>query len=247
MLESLQIIKESLLSYIGTGFHIILYVFSIIYIFVKEKDKKKRIFLVYFQLLILFVLLNPIFNKIVGKFFNSKTYVRMFWCIPYGITISYMFVDIFYNIKNNVVKYLVLIASVIVICITGKLIYLDGNFIKVDNIYKLPEESVDVTKIISNDSEEYKKAYVPTDIVAHIRQIDANIILTYKRNPNTYANNEYVMAMSQGDVEKMDYLAQREKSNYIVIDKSIKTNGTLEEFDYIKIGETDNYVIYKKK
>ncbi len=244
--ESLEIIKNSLVAYIGSGWHIILYIFSIIYLIIKEKDKKKKVFLIYFQLIILFVILNPIFNKIVGKIFTSRTYVRMFWCVPYGITISYMFVNLFYSIKNEVVNKIVLILSIIIICITGKLIYLDGNFIKVDNIYKLPDEHVLIAQLIGVDEEEYKKALVPETMCAHIRQIEPSIKLAYKREPTGYENNKYVIALNSGNTEEITKLASEEECNYIVMKKETVLWIDFTYFGFEKMNETENYVIYKK-
>ena len=77
--ENIEVIKKTFSECKGTGMYFALFFVSIIYIFLKEKDKNKKIIFGYFPLIVLLVILNPIFNKIIDKFINQNVYFRMFW------------------------------------------------------------------------------------------------------------------------------------------------------------------------
>lgn len=246
MLECIEIIKNTFIEFIGTGQYIILYVLSLIYLMFKEKDKEKRMFFIYFQVLLFLVVFNPIFNKIVGPIFKSSIYWRVYWVIPFGFTIAYAIVKLITELDIKKVKKILLgIAFILVIMISGKFIFTEENYQKVDNWYKVPDESVAVTQIISQDKEEYKKAIVPETLVAYIRQIDSSIELAYKREAESYWNHPIVSALALGDTEKISNLAVKHKCNYIVVKKDKFLTLDFGYFGFNLFGETDEYSVYK--
>jgi hypothetical protein len=243
--ESIEIIKNSFQEYQGTGMYMALFFISMLYIFLKEKDTIKRIFLLYFPLIVLFVTLNPLFYKAVGSVFNSYVYWRVFWMLPVGITIAYAAVLLINNINEKNQKIIVTISVFLIICASGKFIYNEENYQEVGNAYKLPDESVLVTQLIGADDEEYKKALVSETLVAYIRQVDASIELAYSRNPEGYSNNKFVSAMQLGESEKITDLAKENNCNYIVLRKDIPLTLDLNYFGYSVLDMTENYIIYK--
>ena len=61
MLENIEAIKNAFIQYKGSGAYITLYLIAIIYLFLKEKDKEKRFFFIYFPIGLWLILFNPIF------------------------------------------------------------------------------------------------------------------------------------------------------------------------------------------
>ncbi|MBQ7410841.1 MAG: hypothetical protein IJW20_05630 [Clostridia bacterium] len=246
MLESINIIKNTFMEYRGTGGFITLYLIALIYLFFKEENKEKRMFFIYFQFLILLVVLNPIFNKIVGKIFKASVYWRVYWTIPLGITIAYTAVKIISELNQEKIKKVILsITFIFIIMISGKFIYTEANYQKVGNLYKVPDESILVTQLISADNEEYKKAIVPENLVAYIRQIDSSIELAYKREPTGYENHPIVTPLRLGDTEWIANAAKDNNCNYIVVDKNIPLSLDFSYFGFNALAETPKYVIYK--
>ena len=242
---NIEAIKKCFSEFKGSGLYLLLFFLSIIYIYVKDKNDKKVLF-VYYPIVVLLITLNPIFNKLVGDIFKSSIYWRMFWLLPLGITIAYTMVKIVNDVENGVKKVIVSLAFVGIIIYSGKLIYNNTNYQKFGNVYKLPDEPVLVAQLISSDKEEYKKALVPETIVPYVRQIDASIDLAYKREPETYNNNQYVFALTVGDVGLIAKLAEKSDCNYVVIKKGVPINIEFKHFGFEQINETENYLIYKK-
>lgn len=243
--ESIEIIKNNFLQFKGTGMYLALFYVALLYIFLKEKDKKKKIFFIYFSLIIFIITLNPVFNKIVGSIFTDAVYWRVFWLLPIGFTISYAGVKFINEGKEKKEQIIIAIGIITIIMLSGKLVYNKENYEYVNNMYKLPDECVQVAQIISSDKEEKKKALTADHLVAYIRQIDANIELAYKREPTGYAENEIVQTLITGDTEKIANIAIENNCNYIVMYKDVKLTVDFYYFGFEKINETPNYVIYK--
>lgn len=56
--ENIEIIKNTFGEFKGSGMYMILFFISIIYILIKEDNKKVKAFLVYFSIIILLITLN---------------------------------------------------------------------------------------------------------------------------------------------------------------------------------------------
>lgn len=242
---NIEIIINTFKEYMGTGMYVALYVLACIYIYLTEVNKKNKALFVYFPILVLIVTMNPIFNKIIGGIFTPSTYWRLYWLFPLGITIAYAFVKLVNSIDEKYKKTFVGIALIILIMVSGRLIYREENYQKVGNLYKLPDEHVLVAQLIGADEEEYKKAIVPDNMVAHIRQVDANILLAYRREPTAYKADSIPYVLATGIVEEIVKRAESTKSNYIVFKRETVLTRPFEDFGFEKFSETTNYLIYK--
>lgn len=243
--ENIEIIKNNFLDFKGSGMYIALFLVAIVYLYLKEENKSLRNFFIYTPLIILAITLNPLFHKIAGKILTSGIYWRVFWMLPLGITISYASVKVIANLKDKMEKIIVAISIITIIMISGKFIYTPNNYKKVGNLYKLPDEDVLVAYIIGADNADYKKAIVPPDLTAHIRQVDSNIKLSYDREPKSYDNHPIVLAVSTGNVKGIIKIAEEEECNYVVFEKAVTLDGKMEDYGFSILSETNKYVIYK--
>ncbi len=244
--NNIEIIKNTFEEYKGQGMYIALFLVGILYILLKEKDKKMKILFVFYPLLTLLITLNPIFNKLIGHIFKSSTYWRVYWIIPLGIVIAYASILFIKENQEKSKKVLCALGIVIIIMASGKLIYNNANFYKTGNLYKLPDESILVAQLIGEDDAEYKKAIVPETLVAYIRQIDASIELLYKRDPEgKYDENPAWRELNSGNVSGITKIAKSKKCNYIVFKKATVLTEKMEDYGFEKLNETPNYAIYK--
>ncbi len=244
--ENIEVIKNTFSEFKGTGMYIALFLISIIYIGIKEENKKVKRFIIYYSVITLLITLNPIFNKIVRPIFTDSVYWRVYWIIPLGVTIAYAAVKVADNTKGKFQKVFLIIGIVITIVFSGQFIYTKANYAKVGNLYKLPDEHVEIAQLIGIDEEEHKKAIVPETMIAHIRQIDATIELAYRRNPQgAYLENEIVIALYSGSAKQVAIQAEKHGCNYVVLRKEVPLEDSMEEYNFYKISETENFEIYK--
>lgn len=243
--DSSFIVKDSFLQFRGSGMYLALFFIAMLYLYLKEENKKIKYLLVYFPIAILLITLNPLFQKLVKNIFTIYTYWRVFWMLPIGITISYAFVKVTNKIEDKKEKIVVFVSFIIIIIMSGNFMYTKENFSKLGNWYKLPDESVEVAQLIGIDDEEYKKAIVPESLVAHIRQVDSSIMLAYKREPSGYNGNLLLQDLNSGNVKGVVGRAIKDNCNYVVYSKATVLVGKMEDYGFEKINETQNYAIYK--
>lgn len=243
--ECIETIKTAFLEYKGNGMYFALFFISMLYIYLKEDDTKKRCLFLYFPLITLFVIMNPIFNKAVGSIFTSSVYWRVFWILPIGITIVYCIMKIVSEQKDKLQKIVVGISLIVIVLLSGKLVYNKDNFVKVSNLYRLPDDSVWVAQLIGADNLENKKALVPETIVSHIRQVDASIALAYRREPGGYEGHDLVRELGAGNVNFIANYALKNNCNYVVFNKGVILQEPMEDYGFEKMNETVFYAIYK--
>lgn len=243
--ENIKIIKQTFLEFQGSGMYIVLFFISMIYILIKEKDKKVKAFLIYFSFIILLITLNPIFNKLVSSILTESVYWRVYWMLPLGIVITYAGVKFINNMNGKVKQVISTLAVIIVIIMSGKIIYSKDNYKKVNNLYKVPDEVLEVVEIIRQGDEENKKALTSEQLVPYIRQVEPSIKLAYRREPTGYSDNEYVRVMHSGISKDIVQMAFDNDCNYIVLDRGLVINVELHCFGFNRIAETANYIIYQ--
>ena len=243
--ENIEIIKNTFGEFKGSGMYMILFFISIIYILIKEDNKKVKAFLIYFSIIILLITLNPIFNKLVGKILTDSVYWRVYWMLPLGTVIAYAGVKFINNSNGKIKKVISTVAIIIVIIISGKLIYNKDNYKKINNLYKVPDEVLEVVEIIRQGDEENKKALTSEQLVPYIRQVEPSIELAYRREPTGYLENEYVRIMHSGISKDIVQMAFDNDCNYIVLDRGLVINVELHYFGFERIAETANFIIYR--
>ncbi len=243
--DSIEIIRTSFNQYQGDGMYMALFFIGMLYIYLKEKDKKMRFLFLYFPLTVLVITLNPIFNKCVGSIFNDSVYWRLFWLLPMGITIAYCLIKFVQEQKDKVQKIVVAISLVLILIVSGEIMYSEGVFPKLGNMYKLPDDAVWVAQLIGADEAEYKKAIVPDTLVPYIRQIDASINMAYRRHPEGYQDNDLVRELAAGNVEFIAKYAVENDCNYVVFNGGVVLTDEMEKYGFEKMNQTTFYVIYK--
>lgn len=243
--DNIQIIKNSFVNYFGTRSYFILFLIVLLCIFLLEKDKKKRVFLIYFSGLELLVVLNPIFNKCVNKLLNQNVYWRTFWIIPLGITMAYAGVLIIKNISEKSKKIIAISSMILIIILSGKCVYFGEEYSKLNNWYKIPDEYLEIINTISEIDIEDKKVITSTDMIEYVRQVDAKIKTAYPRRPyQDYDKYEILRYYNAGDVENLTNLCKEKNINIIVYDNSIALTISPEFYGFKLYAQTEHYDIY---
>lgn len=231
----------------GSGMFILLYLIALFYLFINEKDIVKRRIFCYSSLIIIFVVMNPIFNKLVGGIYKKTIYWRFFWTLPMGISVAYVGVDVVSKLDEKRKRIFASIAIIILIIFSGKLIYNDTNYQKVDNLYKHTDEDVFIAHQIAIDDAEYKRIICPEKLNNHLRQIEPSLIMAYPRVASgDYEDYPIRDCINKGQVEEIDKFAKENDFNYVIFKKETELTAPMEAAGFHLIYETENYRIYKK-
>lgn len=247
MKTALTMLWEDIILYNNNRFFIILFLVSLVFLWITEKDKKIRLILVYFVTAITVIFLCPLYAWI-GMKVDEQIYYRVFWSIPVGILVCYSAVRAMTHFKRMISRILVVILTVIVICLNGKCVYTNTLHFKSVNAYHMPQVVIDVADALK--MEKYKPiAVLPSELLPFIRQYSADIFTPYGRNiietQWNFSNELYdAMEASEYDAQEIARCAREEHCVYVVLSSVKPMKGSMEEQNYFQKSLVGGYYIY---
>lgn len=234
-----------------TGFHqhkflFVIYLFFLLYLWVKEKDGRIRAVLVYAPTLLLLSFFCPLFRKVFVRLLNdAETYYRLLWLLQMSIVSAYGAVKLFGRHRKTG---LVVMCTVTVLC--GSFVYRSEYITKAENCYHLPQDAIEVADLIVPE-EGRVMALVPMDLIYYIRQYTTMINMPYGREMLIarwdYYNDLYE-AMEETDVistASFTELTRAYGCNYVVLKKDREVQEPLTDFGFALYAQTDDYLIYQ--
>ncbi len=244
-LESVVIFKN----YMGfheNGYLAGIYLFVLLYLWLTEKDKRKRAVFVYAPTLLLLMFFCPLFRKIFVRLLeDSETYYRLLWLLQMSIVSTYGLIKLCGRHRRIG---LVVICVAIIAC--GNYVYDSEHITKAENVYHLPQEAIDIVDLIEPE-EGRITVLVPADLIYYVRQYSTNIELPYGREM-LIARWDYHHAMYEA-MEKADVietetfaeLARQYPCAYVILKEDRETDKPLTECGYALYDQVGDYLIYK--
>lgn len=232
--------------YTGVGFLTILYLLTLIYLWIAEKNITLRSIFVYGASIIQFLFFVPLF--FYGyRLLDEGTYYRILWILPMTITIAYATVGILSKYPSTST-----IVGLLMIVLCGKYVYNSVYIMSAENLYHIPQEAVEICEMIMpEEDEENVKGIFPDDLVHFIRQYSARIKMVYGRDylaPDwKYGDHPVRETINSGRITafRLASLANKEGCHYIILERDKIILGDLSKFDIDFLGETDNYHVYR--
>ena len=242
----MQTIMTIFKDYGGTGFYSILFVVSLIYLGYTEENRVVRTLFVYIPTVILGLFFIPLFY-VLYNWLDKGTYYRILWLLPMTVVIAYAGCKAI----GHHVKLGVLLGSIVLV-ISGTYVYASQHMTPAENMYHLPQETIDICEMIRPaEGEERVWALFPAEQVHFVRQYTTTIQMPFGRDELVKGWKDEphpLYTLLQQDVIPVDELSElsiENYCNYIILLKTMKVDGDLEEYGIEKIGETENYLIYR--
>ncbi|MBO5208792.1 MAG: hypothetical protein J6B68_05540 [Lachnospiraceae bacterium] len=244
-LESL-VIFQNYVGYHQNKFLFGIFLFFLLYLWLKEKNKVCRALFVYVPTVVLVLFFCPIFRKVfVALLDDAETYYRLLWLLQMSMVSAYGAVKL--CSKHRKIGLVVMTIAVIA---CGSYVYQSEHITKAENWYHLPEEAVEVAELI--DPEEGRvMAIVPSDLIYYIRQYSSRINMPYGREMLIarwdYYNDIYE-AMEEAEVIETTSFVELTRSygcNYVVLKKDREIEEPLTEYGFTLYAQTENYLIYQ--
>ncbi|MBQ7792737.1 MAG: hypothetical protein IJ367_04540 [Clostridia bacterium] len=235
-------------NYMGAGLIVTWFLVCMIYLFLKEEDKGRRILFLYVPVIMLLLFFNPIFMRVIYGFIGSEIYYRILWLIPITVVIAYTVVSVYGKLQGK--KAIVFLGVAAVLTITsGSCIYQNQFFYKAENIYHMPQAVVNICDQIEVEGREVMAVF-PQELVPFVRQYSPVVCMPYGREmlvARWNFRNELYDAMEAPvvDVERIATLTKQYACHFVIVKKEKELQGSFEDFDYILFGETDGYIIYQ--
>lgn len=259
-------LRECLQRYTGSTGYLMLFFFMLLFIVLKGTEKEKKIF-VPVSLLSIVTVYNPLFPLVITLFTKiDSEYYRFFWITPVIVLVPYVLTKIVLKILDGEIIHKKTVSLLIIIALFLSSKSVLGSGMKLaENKYKIPDELIEVSEIIHNDSDrEYPKAFLEYEYNMQMRQYDPKMLLTIDREDYLYAiSNEYTTEMVDSD-EKPQYrllagLIRYQKVNnerlidalemtdteYVVLTTGSTMIPVLEELGLSEVARTKNHTILK--
>ena len=247
----------------GTGFFA-MYLIAVLFVLVKGEKRDKELFLP-MSVMLLVTVYNPLTAIVLDRIFDvSSEYYRLFWIAPVIILVPYVATVIMTREKKGWenVTIAVLIAAMFVI--GGNYVYAKG-YDAAENIYKIPDELIEISQIIHEDSDtEYVKAFFEYEYNMEIRQYDPKMLLCVDREDYIYAvNYSYTDEMLEDEncpqnlllallvrnqqifEEDLTYALDATNTAYVVLSKGHPQAAFVKRAGLYELAETETHVIYK--
>ncbi len=251
-MESVVIFKN----YAGNRYLMVLFLISLGFLLLFEKNKRRRAIFVLTPLSLLLAFFFPIFRKIFVRLMGGEgdTYYRVLWLIPMGVIIAYAGVKLaamLYEKKGVWLKRIVLVGLAASIMLCGKYVYASQYMSKAENLYHLPQKVIDICDLIApEEGEERIWAVFPTDLVYFVRQYDSDIQLLYGREmvePKwDYAEPVHTIMNhpTRIDVEELLELTRERYCKYIVFPNNKGLSKDPADLGLELLDTIDGYPVY---
>lgn len=233
-----------------TGPYVIfgLFLAALLYL-LNTKDKKDRDVLVYLGALILMLFFNPVTFWLIGKkVLGDQSYCRMLWTVPQVIVMAYAGSDVVLKQTEKTKQYSVCIACVLMLMVSGRLIYNQDNYAIRRNLYGVSNEVVEIAKAIGPSKIEGQKTRVTAhpEITSQIRQVVEFPMLRFDRlgyAENGGSKEAYTELFEEHPCVEGLIAAANSGHAYLIIKRTQDSPQFIEQGCYVA-HETENYILY---
>lgn len=223
-----------------------IYLFFLLYLWMKEKDKRFRALFVYVPTFLLVCFFCPLFRIIFIKLLNEEeTYYRLLWLLQMSMVSAYGALKLCGKYRK-----LMLAVMCIAIISCGSFVYKSVYITKAENLYNIPNEVVELGKLM--DPEEGRiMALVPAELIHFIRQYSDRICLPYGREMMISRwdfRSDIYDAMEGADVIDTPSFVELTRNYYclyVVLRKDRQLLEPLTDYGFELYAQTANYLIYQ--
>ncbi len=195
---------ETFVKYMGTGLMLIWFLLALLYLFVYEKRKPRRILFVYAPLVTLLLFFNPLFSRLLGALMGEEVYFRTCWILPVIMEIAYCVAEIAGRLKGRRGAAFVA-AAFFTVMVSGKLVYVNPLYSLAENSYHVPDSVVHICDAIRVPGREVMAAF-PKELLLYVRQYSAYVCMPYGREVVMGVPDEFYEIMEETDSVELERL-----------------------------------------
>lgn len=247
MKNAFESLIEDVILYNNNSLLILLFLVALVFLWVKEKDRRVKTAFVYIVAALAVIFICPLYAWI-GMKVDEEIYYRVFWSLPVGIIVCYAAVRLIMHFKKLFSRVLVGVLVVLTIMINGKFVYTNSLHFKSTNYYHIPQFVMDVADALKMDK--YKPiAVLPAELLTFFHQYTGDVFTPYGRNiietKWNFSNALYdVMEQDIYNAEDVAREARNEHCIYVVLSSAKQIKGSMEEQNYFLKDFVSGYYIY---
>lgn len=245
----------------GTGF-LILYLLALLLILYAGSRRERTLFIPQ-AVILLITVYNPLFPILLDRIFDvNSEYYRFFWITPVVILVPYAAVKLISGAGSHRAVTVVLVAAMFA---AGANPVFAGGLKISENIYKVPDELIQICEMIHEDSgSEYARVFFEYEYNMEARQYDPRILLCVDREDYLYAvNYSYTEEMLSDDEKPVNRILallvrnvsmdsevfcdalEKTGTQYVVLTKGHPQEAYVKSAGLYEAGSTKSHTIYR--
>ncbi len=145
-----------------------------------KKDNNTRVVFVYYPILLLATVLNPLLGEAVAQNLTSYlTSYRLFWLLPILLGYVVILVDVYnkYPLITGLLS--ILVSSLLVL--NGSSVYSNLKQFIPENLYKLPASHLALARYLETTYPTPERIMASEEVSTSIRQISSNVMFFWSR------------------------------------------------------------------
>lgn len=243
--------------YWNEGFYQYLLLLSVIYLLLCKRKKAGTRQALPFLFSMLFVFFCPFTAAVIRICIGESVYWRVLWLIPLIPIIALGATEFIKDRKSKLVQAVLLLLFAGVIAVSGKSVMQAGNYIRLANHQKVPNEVAAVCAIMQQKAadEDLIRIRVASDdyISAYVRVYDPTILMPYGRWAkgalDYKADSLYKHINSEEpDYDKIGKRGRQTHCNFLVLpETSVDPHETLSSYGFEEIGTAGSYTVYYRE
>ncbi len=241
---SLNILKE----YSGNCTFMLMYIASLLYLWVFEKDKVKKAVLVTSSVVFAVLFVFPLFSHFFVDLMDEEdTYYRFLWLWPTAIVSSYAAFCVLDRIKKKVWKIILFALLIVCISIGGVYMYEMPTLFKAENAYEIPQCVIDMCDDMIIEGREIEAVF-PDEILQYPRLYSAYVVMPYGFEMLQFQKEHEVheiMKQVEIDVPELTRHCEGRSIHYIVLNKNRILSADPADYNYEFFGSYGDYDVYK--
>lgn len=229
-----------------------IYLASLVYLAVTDRENRKKI--VGPSVILMLLLFNPVlYDRLYIKTL-SYAYWRSLWLIPAVPVIACAVIRLFGHLPARWMKAVAAVDLAVLIVVGGTFVYSGSgrSVVRADNVYKLPQDAVDVSRELLRLSDE-PHVVMDEGLFCYTRQYSSRIIQMYGRDAWGYMDSmrdDYRAVYDELRRSTPDYglVAGTMRDNgftYLVQNKEKEDQASVENAGFRFVSEVDGYHIWE--
>lgn len=229
---------------------------AVVYLLIFERRKKKTGYLAAYLIIVAFLFFCPITAKIIQKCIGGLVYWRVLWLLPAVPVIAAAFAGIMGRIRKKGIRTIAVILCLTLAAVGGTSVWQAGNYEKVANNQKVPQEVAESAEIIVSLRSSEDAVVAASDTMAsYLRVYDPSIQLAFGRDGKGRRSDKNGRLLyrhlneSSPDSKIIAKRAIMEKCEFLVFaapeELREENRQILAEYGYQKVAEVNNYDIFQ--
>lgn len=235
--------------YNGKSIYLTLFLCALLYLWMTEEEKGKKVVLVYASACVLGIFFFPV-SAYVMLHYDHEIYYRMLWFLPVNIGVAYAGIKLISREAKNGRKLVFFLLICVILMAGGDYTYDNPTFEKAENAYHIPQYIINIADAIGPKEENtWVDAVVPQEMLSYIRQYNSDIHLPYGREVLIERWNLWdpMYQTMEADIIYAQTLAKQAREDncqYIILHQDKVFDEDIEQYRFELVDNIDGYNIY---